>query len=55
VRTQRSNEALRPKAESAPALTSPGAAFAGWELARDIVFLNGIGAEKRLATPCSPR
>lgn len=33
------------------AYLSPGAAFAGGTLARDIAFLNGIGAEKRLATP----
>ena len=33
------------------AYLSPGAAFAGGTLARDIVFLNGISAEKRIATP----
>lgn len=33
------------------AYLSPGAAFAGGTLARDIAFLNGIGAKKRLATP----
>lgn len=33
------------------AYLSPGAAFAGGTLARDIAFLNSIGAEKRLATP----
>ena len=33
------------------AYLSPGAAFAGGTLARDITFLNKIGAEKKLATP----
>jgi UDPglucose 6-dehydrogenase len=33
------------------AYLSPGAAFAGGTLARDIAFLNGIGVEKGLATP----
>ena len=33
------------------AYLSPGAAFAGGTLARDIAFLNEVGAEKRLATP----
>lgn len=33
------------------AYLSPGAAFAGGTLARDITFLNGIGAGKGLATP----
>lgn len=33
------------------AYLSPGAAFAGGTLARDVAFLNEVGAEKRLVTP----
>jgi UDPglucose 6-dehydrogenase len=43
---------LKSEARIGPkAYLSPGAAFAGGTLARDIAFLNAIGAEAALATP----
>jgi UDPglucose 6-dehydrogenase len=43
---------LRTESRIGPkAYLSPGAAFAGGTLARDIAFLNKLGAEKKLASP----